>query len=706
MKIKILPYFVLALLANGLVAQETPKKESILKAVSISSEEVNEKTQDRVGEGIKAYYESLKQQVKSKATTKEANDTFFESHALAGVISGMPIYYKTNDARVNITANVNKLQEGSITGLPALNGEGIVISVFDGGSISNDHHSLKKDDWDKLILQKEPTTALSSHSTFVGSIIAGQGVAQLDANDNYPGIEMLGVDKGVAPKAHMKSYSFYGDLLQKIYNDDFNVSNHSYGVSYGWNYDTNEVNGTEETGWFLVDEYSGTEDITYFGYYGDSDNILDQIVYNEPNKLVVKSAGNSYGDGPSASYTGKKFFINDSGEWEEFAEGSVVPGINCFRGYDCIPSGTLAKNIIVVGATDLSSEDDFSFNTSIEKANYSSAGPRNDGAIKPDITATGSRILGAVVPSSGYSVTSYTVSNGTSYSAPIVSGVLGLLEQAASTLFGRVLDSDEQKDIILHTAQDLGTTGPDVYYGWGYVDAEAAAKTMVNASNGDIYFKKNTLINDTEEVIYVEADESGVLKATLVWIDPPATPEEGTNSNIVNDLDLRIYNTTNNTVFLPWKLDLSDVLGGAVKGDNTVDNVEQVMIDGATPNSVYKVVVSHKGTLKNDLGADADEQKYTLLINAKEVEDPLSTTELMPEKELSITPNPVTDNFKVSSEKEITLVELYDLSGKLVKNFSQNKNNEFSISELAPSIYVVVVTTKEGEKVTKKIIKN
>lgn len=32
--------------------------------------------------------------------------------------------------------------------------------------------------------------------------------------------------------------------------------------------------------------------------------------------------------------------------------GSTLPGNNCFRNYDCISGGSVAKNIILIGATE------------------------------------------------------------------------------------------------------------------------------------------------------------------------------------------------------------------------------------------------------------------------------------------------------------------------------------------------------------------
>jgi len=59
--------------------------------------------------------------------------------------------------------------------------------------------------------------------------------------------------------------------------------------------------------------------------------------------------------------------------------------------------------------------------------------------------------------------------SGTSFSAPTTAGVIGLIFSANPEL-----SADQAQDILFKSSKDLGTTGWDIYYGWGRVDAEAA----------------------------------------------------------------------------------------------------------------------------------------------------------------------------------------------------------------------------------------
>lgn len=73
----------------------------------------------------------------------------------------------------------------------------------------------------------------------------------------------------------------------------------------------------------------------------------------------------------------------------------------------------------------------------------------------------------------------YSSVSGTSFSSPITAAVISLMAQANPSLSPNQLQS-----ALFSTTTDLGTTGWDIYYGWGRVNAAAAvlaAKSMVAA---------------------------------------------------------------------------------------------------------------------------------------------------------------------------------------------------------------------------------
>lgn len=114
------------------------------------------------------------------------------------------------------------------------------------------------------------------------------------------------------------------------------------------------------------------------------------------------------------------------------------------------------KRVIAVGSVRLN--DDLTTSVS----SFSSRGPTFDGRIKPDFMALGEKV--AVVNTAG---STYTYKNGTSYSAPAVSGAAALLLQIHANWSPAVL-----YDSLRVTAKPAG---PDSLAGHGIIDAFAAS---------------------------------------------------------------------------------------------------------------------------------------------------------------------------------------------------------------------------------------
>ena len=128
-----------------------------------------------------------------------------------------------------------------------------------------------------------------------------------------------------------------------------------------------------------------------------------------------------------------------TGNYVLFEANEVLPEDNCSQGYNCIGTGSLAKNIIVVGATQQLNTSGSLYTSSgdVNKASYSSAGPRKDGAIKPDISAVGSSIVSPTYDSNNPTSNNiYTKGNGTSYAAPIIAGIAGAITQVNRIITG------------------------------------------------------------------------------------------------------------------------------------------------------------------------------------------------------------------------------------------------------------------------------
>ena len=110
---------------------------------------------------------------------------------------------------------------------------------------------------------------------------------------------------------------------------------------------------------------------------------------------------------------------------------------------------------------------------------YSSWGPTDDGRIKPDLVANGYSLYSSY--SSG--TASYAYSSGTSMAAPNATGTAQLLLSLYTSMKpGEYMRASTLKGLLIHTADDLGTAGPDYKFGWGLVNAKAAADLICTAA--------------------------------------------------------------------------------------------------------------------------------------------------------------------------------------------------------------------------------
>lgn len=648
----------------------------------------------------------------SKSKIKYSQEQIDEmKKSIAGFAGDIPVFLQTDDMRANKSANVIELQDGSLTGT-SINGNGLTILVMDGGRVFDKHREFGADASGNVavprVFDKEyGTTSYANHPTNVAGIIGAIGYGSF--------AEPYGAAaaKGVLPKVNIDSYSFentpQGNNYQKLEAADANISNHSYGINLGWSYRTSPTEG-----WYWVANYSLNKQDTWSGSYGDSDANFDEIVYSNPNQIVIKSAGNYFGDHPSKDPAKPKFkFNNFTGTYVPFTTTDIIPEANCSLGYNCIGWGSLAKNIIVVGATDqlYSLDNKYTTNTDVIKSSYSSAGPRKDGAIKPDIAAVGTDMLVAGY-SNDTSYTTYYAGAGTSYSAPVISGIAGAVTHLNRVITGNnsfMYKADEMKAMLTHTANEAGNNpGPDVWYGWGFADATKAAQLAIDKKDNKIIFERNLLTSGVKFTKEITAKGSEPLKATISWIDPAGTPftsdiDLQTNhaSMLVNDLDLRIIDTTNNTIYYPWRLDINNPMAAATQADNTVDNVEQVLLNSPVAGRKYRIEVSNKGNLVDDNSVQAP-QNYALIVTGIDSAS-LSTIESVDEL-VSIYPTKTKDVVNILIPKEGKTIEIFDISGKSVMKTNAKNFQTIDLSKLPKGVYIVNIKTNNNV-ISKKVIK-
>ncbi len=470
---------------------------------------------------------------------------------LTDVVNGIPIFVAALNNEAALTTGASKIQSG-LSGLD-LQGEGILIGVWDEGSVK-DHIELGN-----RVLTKEVNND-ETHATHVTGTLIATG---LNANA-----------KGMAPKATVTNWFFDNDLaemtaLAKPDESSLLLSNHSYGTVTGWT----KINGV----WNWTGDPSIAPDEDYrFGLYGTKAAALDQLANLAPYYTIVWAAGNDRG---------------------EPGDGSRPPDCNGGTGYDCIIPESVAKNIITIGA--INKLPTYTGPSSVVMSTFSSWGPTDDGRIKPDLVGAGVSLFSL----SADGTDTYGFLSGTSMATPNVTGSLALLHELYSKLHaGAKMKSATLKALAIHSAKEAGLLpGPDYTYGWGLLDAEAAAKLLVNQDGINTIVREDKLINNINYELTLNPKANQKMTATLVWNDPAAEPLDQildpTQLMLVNDLDMRLV-AENGSLYYPWLLDPSTPSVQAIKGDNYRDNVEKLEFNlpEAKP---YKLVISHKGELKD-----------------------------------------------------------------------------------------------------------
>ncbi len=258
-------------------------------------------------------------------------------------------------------------------------------------------------------------------------------------------------------------------------------------------------------------------------YYGTGAFAYDVSTAEQPTLLHVFSAGN------------RGLETSNSGVYAN------VPGFANLTG-----NFKMAKNVLTVGMVD-------SFGQSV---GFSSRGPAYDGRVKPDLAAYGA--------------------GGTSESAALVSGAGAVIQQAHREQTGDLPDAALVRAILLNSADDIGTRGPDFATGFGNLNLQKSLETLENQQ-----FATSEISDGATSSFLLDLPSNAVqLKITLAWNDPPAVPN--VPKALVNDLDLKVV-APDGSVFLPWVLSHfphpDSLRLPALRYRDTLNNVEQITFD-------------------------------------------------------------------------------------------------------------------------------
>ena len=455
-------------------------------------------------------------------------------------------------------------------------------------------------------------------------------------------------------------------------------------VKYGnWDLDLSEMTTQASQGLLVSNHsygYGEAQNLPAYlfgAYVGDSRD-LDELLFNAPNYQAVIAAGND-------------------------RELGINPAKN---GHDLLTGFGTSKNGLIVAAT--SAVLNYTGPSSVAMSSFSNWGPTDDLRIKPDISDKGVFVISTYSDSD----TSYQALQGTSMAAPGVTGVIVLLQQHFKNLnAGTFMPSAMVRGLIAHTASEAGNAnGPDSSFGWGLIDAEKSARVISTKGSSSIMDELVLLPGDTY-TRQITASGTEPLVATISWTDPAGNAITSQTVDVstpvlVNDLDLRI--TRNGDTFLPWKLQ-SMTSNTAIKGDNSVDNIEKIEVPTAQEGQYTLTVTHKKTTLVNPGGVPS--QKYSLIVSG--LYSAFGVKDVSVDV-FNVWPNPAHDHFNVSiaaSGDENSTVEVYDVRGrkmlaqKLTDLSDGLLTGAIDVSAYAPGIYLVKVNQGAKQQVKKIVIK-
>ncbi|MCW3787694.1 S8 family serine peptidase [Plebeiibacterium sediminum] len=464
-------------------------------------------------------------------------------------MDGIPVYFQSHNQQESYISGIISFYNDSYWH-DGLSGEHQLIGIWDAGHVFYNHNEFNSDNFVRVIIE-EPENPFD-HATHVGGTIIASGF-NAEA-------------RGMANAARLYSADYMNDIYEVAYASDkfdINLSNHSYGLVSGWNY-----NSDEEIWYWYGNTGVDTAEDYKFGFYGSTTASIDELCSLLPDYTMVVSAGNDLHEGPEEQPVTHKVWL---GKWKNSNEVRDIDGGD--EGYDCIGINGVAKNVITVGCVDYEQDP-------INITSFSSCGPTDDGRIKPDIVAPGVGVFSSIAANEN----AYAYYSGTSMSAAVVSGGVALLnEMQYQFQSGINCWASSIKGLLIHSAKNIsGNIGPNYKSGWGMVDFESAHQLLEDniLSAGKVITEASILKNDSYSKS-ITVSQSKELKVTLVWTDLAGEANDAelnnTTSKLINDLDL--YIVKGEEKYYPFVLNPTAPSQPASTGVNVLDNVEQVIIE-------------------------------------------------------------------------------------------------------------------------------
>lgn len=555
---------------------------------------------------------------------------------LAGEMDGEPVWLVSQNQIAAASISADELWPtntapwpSSSTGL-GLTGTNVVLGMWEvDGAVRESHYEFQN----RVVqVDQNATNPISHnyHATGVAGTMAAGGVLY------FPALATGTLARGVAYQADVDSYyidNFSSDLADATAGttneEGLRLSNQSWGLANGWRWQDVPGVGYAWTWW---GGYGFTEDAK-FGWYtpdllaGTGCTQIDSfLATNATRHLLVYAAGNDRLAGPG---TPTNYYWYYNSQWYIFTNSQAgdrdwINGDGDTYSFDTMGAPGTAKNVLTVGSVQdifhlVGSQTNWGYatNSTVTLSSFSACGPTDDGRIKPDVVAVGeanssARGFLAIVTTDADSDIDAQYAVGTSFAAPGVTAGLAFPLQRRSQLFTNLTAEADAfrgstlKGLAIHTADDVGTAGPDYLTGWGVFNAASSVELIgQDAQDGrGTHIKEIELSPGETNSWLVTLDAANTFKVTALWSDLAGSPStniavDSTTPMLVHNIDLRVETEDGSQTYLPWVLnpDLTNKteaarIAAATTGVDDRNNVEQVKISSPTAGT-YRIVVVH-----------------------------------------------------------------------------------------------------------------
>lgn len=396
----------------------------------------------------------------------------------------VPVYQPYID-QIDVANGITVLAKSKWLNCVHVRGSQADIAVLSTLSIVNNIH-WANNSWNRMANNQPQVTPVSKQLSTVTNFNYGTSVNQIQMlnghllhQQNYTGIgKIIAVlDAGFPSVNTAQPFQrlFVNNLILGGY-DFVNKSNNFYtGNSHGTSvlscmggYKDGQLVGTApDAAYYLyITEDVNSENPVEESYWVEAAEEADKVGVD----IITSSLGYFGYDNPSYSHSysdmiGNKNFAS-KGANIAFTKGIVVVASAGNTGTTNVPQIGVpaeATNVLAIGAV----QADRNY------ANFSSIGPSFDGRVKPDVMAQGQASV--LSDMSG----NITTANGTSFSGPIMAGMIASFWQAVPSL-----SAQQVINFVKQSADRF--TNPDPQYGYGIPNFETALNTALGTNSNYI----------------------------------------------------------------------------------------------------------------------------------------------------------------------------------------------------------------------------